>query len=185
MSSSSSSEYVNEHLNQSDMPSLDTDQPMDWRVFQRSGYGGSICAYADYAMAYLKHHKQKATAKHYRYLITFTLDPKKKPDVVKAKDWILRNVVNTLHKPEEVYYSEELTKKGVPHWHVVGSYSKSLKKSLFKYYLTKYGNIDFSRTLKGEGLKSGLSYLQKEEQPIKLYPVFSSQLDQENTGCKG
>ena len=130
--------------------------------------GWRMMEYPYYAMAYVKRHRELQNIKKYRYLITFTIDPKKGSQPAKALEWIKRNVINPLHKPLEVYYAEEQHKNGQPHWHVVGVYAKSLKKNLFKYYEKMFGNIDFSKTIKGEGVEMGLGYISKENNPIKL-----------------
>lgn len=109
--------------------------------------------------------------KLYRYLITFTLkDDFDEETIAKAEQWIHRNACNPLHKPVkgEIYVAREKTQKGRDHWHVKGTYEKSLKKNLFKYYESQYGRIDFSKT-KGEKGEMTLGYLQKEDDPINLY----------------
>jgi len=130
--------------------------------------GLNMFGYPNYCLDWMKAKQQNNPNKKYRYMITFTLDPKKSPSPTEAKQWILRNVINPLHRPHEVYYAEELTQAGVPHWHVVGSYLKPIKKSLFKYYQTKFGLIDFSPMKGGNDLTSGIAYISKEELPTKL-----------------
>jgi len=104
------------------------------------------------------------------YMMTFTLKPEiNATQEADALQWIERNVVNVLHKPFEasVYISEEKTESGRTHWHVVGTYEKSLKKSLFKYYTKTFGHIDFSLS-KNTGNENALGYISKEQVPRLL-----------------
>jgi len=104
------------------------------------------------------------------YMLTFTLKPEiNASQEADALQWIERNVVNVLHKPFEasVYISEEKTESGRTHWHVVGTYEKALKKSLFKYYMKTFGHIDISLS-KNTGNEYGLGYISKEQLPRLL-----------------
>lgn len=101
----------------------------------------------------------------YVYMITFTLDPSKWPEVAdelceEVEEYIAAQGTRKGLQIVEYHYVKEYHKNGRPHWHVSVISTKSLKKSLFKYYQQKYGNIDFSRT-KGKNNLDTLEYLSK------------------------
>lgn len=113
----------------------------------------------------LVRHLSDKVKKKYIYMVTFTLRDKKKYD--KARDYIYRQHERIQLKVIEYHVVEELTKAGMPHWHVAIETEKPLKKNRFNYYSKLYGNIDLSRT-KGQLIDSVLNYMSKSNTPEKL-----------------
>lgn len=114
----------------------------------------------------------KQPSKKYIYLITFTIDPKLFENIDKELEddieaYILRQRDRSGLHITDMYYVKELHKNGRPHWHVSVTCSRPIKKSLFKYYQRKYGNIDFSRS-KGENNLDALNYMSKSETPTRV-----------------
>lgn len=105
---------------------------------------------------YLKN-KDKVIVK-YIYMITFTLSDKKHYD--KAKEYIYRQHERKALKILHYHVVEELTKKGIPHWHTAVESEKPLKKDRFNFYTKTYGFVDLSRT-KAQTIDSCLNYMSK------------------------
>lgn len=103
--------------------------------------------------------------KKYIYMLTFTL--RDKEDYAKAREYIYRQHLREQLKVMSYYVVEELTKKGMPHFHVAIQTEKPLKKNRFNYYSKLYGNIDLSRT-KGQTVDSVLNYMSKCNEPEQL-----------------
>lgn len=61
-------------------------------------------------------------------------------------------------------YVEELTKNGQPHWHLAFITNKILCKQYFQTWLKNYGNIDVSKSKKGD-IGSVLTYIEKSNNP--------------------
>lgn len=108
-------------------------------------------------MAFAK--KQRRPKLFYRYMVTFTLR-----SLPEDEDVIEGYIISQFHRAPlqvvEAHISKEYTQTGVPHWHVVVTTRKCLKKDRFHYYIKKYGNIDISRT-KAQTLDEGLNYINK------------------------
>lgn len=103
--------------------------------------------------------------KSYRYMITFTLDPSKYPDVTET---ILHSVEEFIEGQGRrqglsiIHYAyvRESHQNGRPHWHASIITTKPLKKDRFNYYIKKYGNIDLSKS-KSTNKWEALDYLSK------------------------
>lgn len=108
--------------------------------------------------------------KRYRYMITFTVDPKKpKTPVEDIYKYICKQFTERPPlKVEEAWIVQE--GDGVDkhiHWHVYVETSVSLKKDRFQFYTKKFGKIDFSRH-KSTNSDSALEYMSKEANPVQL-----------------
>lgn len=107
--------------------------------------------------------------KTYRYLITFTLDPKKGPhNIEKIEEYIVKQ----FHRKPLGILHAEYVKEGNGqdkhiHWHAAVETSKPLKKDRFNYYIKLYGKLDISRT-KAQNLEETLNYINKESQSIVI-----------------
>lgn len=99
------------------------------------------------------------------YLLTFTLDPKKFPevdnDLISAVQTYLEDQSKRKLGFTRYEYAMELHENGRPHWHVAVQCSGILKKSAFKYYTSKYGTMDISRT-RGKSFNTILDYISKD-----------------------
>lgn len=102
--------------------------------------------------------------KSYKYMITFTLKPDAEDDHEKAEFYIKEQVNRDALGILQYYYVKELTKAGVPHWHVAMSTTKPFKRNRLQYYEKKFGSVDVSRT-KGQTIQEALNYMSKEGQP--------------------
>ncbi len=117
-----------------------------------------------------KHHK---IIKSYRYLITFTIDPKKYENQEIPYDGIEEYIIKQFTSRKALKISKAYISKegdGVEkhiHWHVNVESTKSLTKDRFNYYIKKYGNIDFSPT-KSQNLESGINYISKDTLPRQI-----------------
>lgn len=119
--------------------------------------------------------KQKKEAaelkKLYVYMITFTLKPGATDDIRKrAMEYIKRRTSNILFKPHKVVFCREKHQSGEYHYHVSGSYKRSIKKADFKYYSDNFGNIDFKPTVTGNQ-DYGIAYCTKEEDFCTLFGI--------------
>lgn len=120
----------------------------------------------DCQTAYLSWLKKRAKDnKRYRYLVTFTLDPKKNElneELYKlVEDYIISLAGSIQYCPIHWAFVREYTKAGVAHWHVSIVSKTIVKQSYFKYYITKYGNVDVSTSRKNEEEYS-LNYMAKD-----------------------
>lgn len=98
-------------------------------------------------------------------MVTFTLRNKK--DYDKAREYIYRQHERQQLHVMSYYVVEELTKAGMPHWHVAIQVEKPLKKNRFNYYTKLYGFVDLSRT-KGQTIDTALEYMSKSHTPEQL-----------------
>lgn len=110
----------------------------------------------------------------YYYLVTFTLRSDTVSLADEAEAYIVKQFERAPLKIVEAHYVRELTKKGVPHWHVAVSTSIPLKKDRFNYYMKLYGNIDISKT-KAQTLTESMNYISKISLPRAIKGV--SRLD--------
>lgn len=118
--------------------------------------------------SYIKKYLNLQKAKKYYYLITFTLRKDMKHLADEAEKYIKKQF--TERPPlqiQEAYYVRELTKKGMPHWHVSVCSTTPIAKNRFQYYNKKYGFIDVSKS-KQKTLTNGMEYLSKSATPEKL-----------------
>lgn len=121
-----------------------------------------------YFKQYLKS-KDEPPEKLYHYMITFTLRPDKVESSESAEEYIVKQFSKRKDTLliSEAHYSKELTKKGVPHWHVAVQTKKPLKKDRFNYYVKLYGNIDVSKT-KAQTLEEAINYISKDTLPKQI-----------------
>lgn len=107
--------------------------------------------------------------KHYRYLITFTKDKKKKlPENQIIEKYIEKQIKRKPLKVVCAYIVREGDDISTHvHWHVVCETLKPLKKDRFNYYIKKFGNIDISRT-KAQNIEEGINYITKENEPREI-----------------
>lgn len=107
--------------------------------------------------------------KIYKYMITFTLDPKK-VDIndIQKKDHIENYIVKLLTKPEtqKFYYSREHESTNT-HWHCVIHRTCALRSDYLTYYKKHYGNVHVSRSKDLSDTHSE-QYLSKESEIIKI-----------------
>lgn len=158
-------EYVNEA-----MEALSTDSYSDWAVAHEDIVKMS-CFRAMLADAIKLYHKC-AKKNKYHYLVTFTIDPKKHPEITEELETSIETYIKNQADRQglnihEMYIVKEFHKNGRPHWHCSITTTKSLKKALFTYYQKLYGTIDLSRS-KGENNQDSLNYMSKCGTPTKL-----------------
>lgn len=136
----------------------------------------------DAADLYLKHMQNwsfKDLNKHYygstasyHYMLTLTLSPTLHPNPDLIIEEVEQYIVSigrratALHLTN-VEYAQELHKDGRPHWHILLSSEKPIKKNRFQYCSQKFGHLDFSRS-KGQTNDNILNYISKDTLPIKV-----------------
>lgn len=115
--------------------------------------------------------------KRYFYLVTFTLKPECIPMADDIETYIRKQFtkrpalqINTAH------IARELTKAGVPHWHVQVETSIPLCKDRFDYYTAQYGQIDVSKT-RSQNPQKTLEYMSKSTHVEPLTREEDSGLD--------
>lgn len=97
----------------------------------------------------LKGHKKMskhiAKKKHYYYMVTFTLpDTYDKALYDRAKKYIFRQHKRKALSMVKYFVVEELTKKGVPHWHCGVKTTRPISKCRFSQYSDSIAYVDFS-----------------------------------------
>lgn len=113
--------------------------------------------------------KIKVKPSEYKYLITFTLDPKKVDlSNVKTKDKIEKYIVNLLKTTDNFrfYYVREHDDTNT-HWHCIVHRTLPMKQDVLAYYKKKYGNIDVSRS-KRLADEDSMKYLGKESKIVTI-----------------
>lgn len=99
--------------------------------------------------------KQRKTQakKRYHYMVTYTIDPKKHPDITedliaRIERYIETQADRTGLQVEESSYVRETHKNGRPHWHQKFIVTKSIRSDAFVQFTRAYGNvkIDLSHT---------------------------------------
>lgn len=110
----------------------------------------------------------------YRYMITFTLDPSKWPEISPERESMVDDLVKqqglrTGLGIKKYSYVKEHHANGRPHWHAFISTTKSLKRDRFNHYITRYGNIDISKS-KAQTDANVLNYMSKEGDIKHVYP---------------
>lgn len=105
-----------------------------------------LVAHGDTIMKDYKNWKPK---KVYKYMLTFTIDPKKVQgqNDTKVQDSIELYISKLLKdsKYEKVYYVKEHADSNC-HWHAVIYSNNRFKQQDIAYYKKKYGNVDISRS---------------------------------------
>lgn len=112
---------------------------------------------------------READLKEYKYMITFTLDPKKvdlksAEDVQKVEDYIVKLLKCSANF--RFYYAKEHADSN-PHWHVVIHRYKPFPQSEVSYYKKKYGMVDISRS-KILIDEASMKYLGKESNIVTI-----------------
>lgn len=100
--------------------------------------------------------------KTYFYLVTFTM----KPECVAQADQIEAYIKKQFTSRPSLqivtaHIARELTKAGIPHWHVQVESSTPLSKDRFDYYRKIYGHVDVSKT-RSQNPQKTLEYISKE-----------------------
>lgn len=95
--------------------------------------------------------RKERLAKTYQYLVTFTIDPAKHPEVGQELEDKIQTYIETIPKRpalrlNKCAYTRELHKSGRPHWHVKIQTKKPLRTDAFTTYTKTFGNIDISRS---------------------------------------
>lgn len=116
------------------------------------------------------------TAKYYKapeqfkYMITFTVDPKKVPDLNSEEKQVLieKYIEKIIFKvsDDRCYYAKEHKDTNV-HWHCIIYRNSALKSRDFvNFYKKKYGNVDISKSISANENNevNSVNYLQKEGQ---------------------
>lgn len=115
----------------------------------------------------------------FKYMITFTIDPKKVPDMknpekqAQIEKYIEKVLFNV--SDDKCYYVREHKDTNV-HWHCIIYRKSALKsQSFLTFYKKKYGNIDVSKSISAEEKDdvNSVNYLKKEGQIkyIKGQPI--------------
>lgn len=154
--------------------------PENYEEFKEHYQNGTSCPWMDRLSSicpkvYNKWLKAAIAEVHgisYLYMVTFTIDPKKHPEVTddlvnQIELYISSLTQRVALKIIYLSYVKELHKDGRPHWHVAIKTVKSLDKSRFCTYQKKFGNIDFSPS-KTQSLDEMLNYMDKEGSRVEL-----------------
>lgn len=106
--------------------------------------------------------------KEYKYMLTFTMDPKKIENTDMNRDKIELYICNLMRKAEtsKCYYSKEHELTNC-HWHVILHRKSALKSDYLSYYKKTFGHVDVSRS-KDLGDTNSMKYLSKEG---KIYQI--------------
>lgn len=106
------------------------------------------------------------------YLITFTIDPKKHPDITDQlcrdiEDYIIKQPNRTALHIKNMSYVKEMHKNGRPHWHTCVTTTRAIRSDAFRQYERVYGNVDISRN-KHTNDADILAYMSKDSDPINI-----------------
>lgn len=106
--------------------------------------------------------------KEYKYMLTFTMDPKKIENNQSNRDKIELYICNLMRKAEtsKCYYSKEHELTNC-HWHVILHRNKALESNYLSYYKKVFGHVDVSRS-KILGDTESTKYLSKEGKIIEI-----------------
>lgn len=140
-------------------------------------------------MAQLKQYYDKWLAKKNKknesklYLVTFTLDPVKVPELTEDIKVDIENYISSLKsrdyiaEPDKYVFRYEVPDGNDTHhhWHVGMYTKKKIDKTRFQYYTTNYGNVDLSLSKTGE-YKINKLYVTKGD-PEKLGNFEKAVLD--------
>lgn len=106
--------------------------------------------------------------KIFKYLITFTIDPKKPYKSTNEIETYIVKLLSKLPCLEECYYVKEHPLSNV-HWHaIVKLKGQAIKYNKFDYYKRHIGIVDISKSRITNSDEFSSKYLQKEAQPIKI-----------------
>lgn len=114
----------------------------------------------------------KGEKTYYRYMLTFTLDPKKNQFTDSFFTKVESYIVKQLHRKPLGIIKAYLIREGGDndkhvHWHSAVLTDKPLKADRFNYYKKLYGNLDLSRT-KAQNLEETLNYMSKQAIPKQI-----------------
>lgn len=112
--------------------------------------------------------KSYTPSKKYKYMLTFTIDPKKHEVTSDLKDKIEIYICNLMRKPEttKCYYVREHDKTNC-HWHVILYRKSAIKSDYLSYYKKTFGHVDISRSKDLSDTHSE-KYLSKESEIIQI-----------------
>lgn len=101
--------------------------------------------------------------KTYQYLVTFTVDPAKHPEVdePKVEAYIRAQADRPALEVEHLSFVKEHHKNGRPHWHAKFITTRAIRSDAFTQFNKIYGKTDISRSKHTNGQHIDL-YLQKE-----------------------
>lgn len=107
----------------------------------------------------------------FRYMITFTIDPKK---VINKNDIEIQNIIEEYiikllsgQADVKAYYVKEHPETNV-HWHCIIVRNSALKsRSFLNKYKQKFGNVDVSKSFL-ENDSNSVIYMSKESKPISI-----------------
>lgn len=124
-------------------------------------------SYMVWLQRYMQDYFRQQKEKKYVYMVTFTLDPKKKHNEARVEEFIHLQAKRSALHVTSAYVSKEYHQSGTPHWHMVLTTCKPIRSDAFKYYQNRFGNIDLNRN-KYNNEADALSYITKDSDPIKL-----------------
>lgn len=111
----------------------------------------------------------------YTYMLTFTTDPSKWPEISPEREAMIEDLVRqqglrTGLGIKKYSYVKERHANGRAHFHSLIQTTKPLKKDRFNHYITRYGNIDISKS-KAQQDANVINYMSKENDIIEVYPL--------------
>lgn len=157
-------EFMKKYQADWDTPKSMSDEALDWWARHIVQINMDI-----HKSEYMKKSTAKAMPDEYKYMITFTLDPKKVDMRDESKKVIIEDyIVGLLKVPENhrFYYSREHEDTNT-HWHTIIHRKTPFKQDKLAYYKKKYGNFDVSRS-KILTDDSSIKYLGKESEIITI-----------------
>ena len=134
--------------------------------------------YIEFHNAFKRYHKRLENEnKTYCYMLTFTLKDEIKEDKFdEVNHYIISQSQRDALQVKNCWLVKEFHKSGKPHWHMSIETHKCLKKSRFKYYQNKYGNVDISKS-RVKDLHESINYMSKSEVPYQLVSNNKSVLE--------
>lgn len=110
----------------------------------------------------------------YTYMLTFTTDPSKWPEISPERESMIEDLVRqqglrTGLGIKKYSYVKERHANGRAHFHSLIQTTKPLKKDRFTHYISRYGNIDISKS-KAQQDANVINYMSKENDIIYVYP---------------
>lgn len=125
------------------------EDPLEASIYYMEKIGTNVTLMSEFAHE-LKNALKIKGRKEYVYMITFTIDPAKIPDVSKMKNKIQDYIISQSERKalNLIRYEivEEEHKDGRPHWHALAVSTKYLSKDRFNFYIKNFGNIDLSKS---------------------------------------
>lgn len=111
----------------------------------------------------------------YTYMITFTIDPSKWPEITPEREALIEDLIRQQGLRSglgivKYSYVKERHANGRPHYHALIQTTKPLKKDRFNHYIARYGNVDISKS-KAQGDANVINYMSKENDIIDVYPL--------------